>query len=276
MSKDITFVTHLRYDHQDRLENLQIILNYYSINFPESRFIIIEDDKNHRAEFDTIQWPKKRTSFYFIKNNSYYHRTRALNYGIKKAKTSIVVSLDTDCIVPVDSFNKCVAALLDDATIALPYNGYFIDVATSIRKAFIEQNYEYNALYSKLPDLSTLKLAYTNHEFSVRCTNDLHQGVGGIVLFNKQRFLEMGGYNEKFICWGAEDNELLSRCKILEHKVYRDTAQKAICFHLFHRNAVRNEHPYYQSNFDEVNMVEKMSKTELQNYIKTWKQFGDD
>ena len=66
-SELITFVTHLRYDHQDRLDNLQCILDFYSFYFPNSRFILVEDDKTHNSAFDKISWPLKKTSFY---NNS--------------------------------------------------------------------------------------------------------------------------------------------------------------------------------------------------------------
>ena len=41
----ITFICHLRIDNDERLRNLQTILNYYSKNIPDSKFIIVEDDK---------------------------------------------------------------------------------------------------------------------------------------------------------------------------------------------------------------------------------------
>jgi predicted glycosyltransferase involved in capsule biosynthesis len=275
MSKDITFITHLRYDHEDRLKNLQTILNYYSNNLPDARFILVEDDSEHNKEFDKVLWPKKRTSFYFIKNNSYYYRTRALNYGIKKAKTSIVISLDTDCIVPMSSFSKCIDMLYKDTTIAWPYNGYFIDVSNRLHEEFIKDNYNYDSIFKQMPNVNTMQLGCVYEDFSVRCTNTVYEGVGGIVMFNRERFLDIGSYNEKFICWGAEDNELFTRCNILEHKKYRDTDINSICFHLHHKNAIRAHHPYYQQNFDEANLVGKMSKLELQDYIKTWKHLDD-
>lgn len=273
MSDNITFVTHLRYDHEDRIKNLQTIINYYSSNFPRSKFIFIEDDKEHNKNFDNIVWPKKRSTFFFIKNNSYYYRTRALNYGIKKANTPIVVSLDTDCIVPVNSINKCVHDLLNESTIAWPYNGYFIDTSARLHDAFKDSNYNYEELFNQLPDINNLNLGQVGQDFSVRCTNTVYKGLGGIVMFNRERFLEIGGYNEKFICWGAEDDELFCRCKILEHKLFRDEDINSICFHLAHRNATRHHHPHYESNFAEVKLVEGMGKDELQKYIKTWNQF---
>jgi len=268
---NITFITHLRYDHDDRIKNLQTVINFYSTNFPEAHFIFVEDDVNHNDKFDSIEWPKKRTSFFLIKNAGYYYRTRALNYGILEAKTPIVVSLDTDCIVSINSFNRCVNELLNDATVAWPYNGFFIDTSHYLHDRFIQNSYSYDYLLNLLPDVGTLQLGYNYGEFSVRCTNTIHQSVGGIVMFNRDRFLEMGGYNERFVCWGAEDNELVHRCDILKHKKYRVSDLDAVCFHLYHRSATRNQHPFYQSNFDEANKVASMSKEELTSYIKTWK-----
>jgi predicted glycosyltransferase involved in capsule biosynthesis len=94
--------------------------------------------------------------------------------------------------------------------------------------------------------------------------------VGGIVMLNKQRFIEAGMYNEKFVSWGAEDNELDRRTQILGHKQFRTLDQQSICFHMFHRQAMRSNNPYYRKNVDEAVMVDKMSKTDLQTYIKTW------
>jgi predicted glycosyltransferase involved in capsule biosynthesis len=270
---NVTFVTHLRYDSDDRFNNLQTVMDYYSTNFEGSKFILVEDDKEHNTKYDNIKWPKKRTSFYLIKNEGVYYRTRALNYGISLATTEIVVSLDTDCIVPVESFKKCVDNLLDDATIAWPYNGFFVDTSLSMHSQFLQEGSKYDFLKKQLPPIDTLYLLFTNQDFHVRSTHNDHQSVGGIVMFNKQRFLEMGGYNEKFIAWGAEDNELYSRSKILEHKTFRDTDMDSVCFHLYHANAIRNNHPFYQSNFDEAGYVESLNKEQLQEYIKTWNNF---
>jgi hypothetical protein len=270
---DITFVTHLRYDSEDRINNFQTVLNYYSNNIPGSKFIVIEDDVKHNPSFDKIKWPKG-TSFYFSKNEGWYHRTRALNYGIKKANTSIVVSFDTDCIVPIQSVNYCRSELLKDATIAWPYNGYFIDISYKRHNDFIQNFYNYNTLLHKLgTNLSpALQEILDGGNMSVRCTNTTHKSVGGIVMFNKERFLEIGGYNEKFIAWGAEDNELDSRIKTMEHISFRDNSDNSICFHLFHTNNIRNQHPYYQSNCDELHKIENMTKEQLTKYIATWRK----
>jgi hypothetical protein len=270
---NITFVTHLRYDHDDRLKNFQTILNYYSLNWPESKFIVVEDDFQHNKHIDSIKWPKG-TSYYLMQNNGLYHRTKALNYGFEQSKTPIVVSLDTDCIVLAKAFNNCVKSLLNNDTVAWPYNGFFIDVSNKLHEKFINQGYNFNTLLDPLPNISKLQLCQTiDNSYNVRCTNTTHQGVGGIVMFNREKFLRIGGYNEKFIAWGAEDNEINKRVSILEHGTYRDDSEDSVCFHLFHRSALRNQHAYYESNFRELENVENKNKEQLLEYIKSWRQF---
>lgn len=268
----ITFVTHLRYDSEDRLKNLQTIMDYYYKNIPDSKFIFVEDDSDHNTNFNKLKFPKG-TSFNFIKNDSIYYRTRALNYGFNMSDNPVVVSLDTDCIVPISSILMCKDALLNGATVAWPYNGYFIDTDFNLHDNFIHNNHEYNIFLNDLNGNYELPLTSSYKGFHVRCTSSDHLGTGGIVMFNKELFLKAGGYNEKFIGWGCEDNEILTRMNKLECKMFRDTRKTSICFHLFHRNAQRDDNPFFNSNAEEWGKIQKMEKQELEEYIKTWKQY---
>lgn len=269
MSKNITFVTHLRYDSPDRLNNLQIVIDYYGNNLPDSKFIFVEDDIEHNKSFDSIKW-KKGTSFYFLKNQGIYHRTKSLNYGMKQANTPVVVSLDTDCIVPIDSIKMCEDSLLKDNVVAWPYNGYFIDTDYNLKKQFIENTMDYNIFLNKLDDKLEMPLSSIYNNCSVRCTNKEHLGTGGIVMFNRDLFLKYGGYNENFIGWGCEDNEIVDRMKILEQKTFRDKKLKSICFHLIHSNAQRVDNPYFIKNSKLQENIKNMNKQEILQHILTW------
>ena len=251
----ITFVTHLRYDNPDRIENLNTIIKYYSTNLSNVRFV------------------KGKTSFNFVKNDSIYYRTRALNIGIKMAKSDVVVSLDTDCIVPIQSILDCEEALLNGSTVAWPYNGYFIDVSQKLRNQITNSQFNYGDILQQLNGNLNLPLSTTYKDFHVRCTNKEHLGTGGIVMFNRELFIQSGGYNENFIGWGCEDNEIVSRLDMLGHKKYRDTKLESICFHLFHRSAQRAENPFFNSNSVEWHKVKAMIKPELEQYISNWNQF---
>ena len=274
---DITFIMHFRYDSDDRVRNLQTILNYYSGLYVGAKFIIVEDDASHCTKLDNVKWPKN-TSFYFITNNSYYRKPWGLNTAAKFATTNVLIQIDTDAIVPKSSIDECYTALTTqkDCVIAFPYNGFFIDTSIQLHQKFIDANYNYNSLLEELPPLEKLELGYGDEHFGVRCTPTRHTSVGGIAMFNRELFYKIGGYNPNFIAWGAEDNEIINRILKLELKDFRDTKDYSICFHLFHRNAVRNNHPYYNHNFVEADKVDKMNKLELEQYISIWNPFTNE
>jgi predicted glycosyltransferase involved in capsule biosynthesis len=275
----ITFVTHLRYDHDDRIDNLNAIIEYYSTNVLNCEFIFVEDDKEHNKAFDKIKFIKGKTKFLFVKNEHTYYRTRALNIGIKQAKGDVVVSMDTDCLVKTEAIHRCYKALTTDeivSTIAWPYNGYFIDIGGSTRSKILNSIYTFDDIIKSLDGKLNLPLAYTYKDFHIRCTDNDHLGTGGFVMFNKQKFLETGGYNENFIGWGCEDNELKDRLAILGHSFFRYTSPEAICFHLFHRSAQRAENPFFDHNSKEWHKVKEMNRQQLQDYIKTWRWNNDN
>lgn len=277
ISKHLTFCTHLRYDNDDRVKNLQTVLNYYSREFPQAKFVLVEDDKEHNNIFEMIKFPKG-TKLMFFKNDSWYYRTYALNVGALNSNTDIIVSLDTDAIVPKESIEKCARHILTNpnCAVAWPYNGYFIDTSYELHNEFIDSGFEFKTFLKYVPSLDKFQLLYRDNNFSVRCHPKKHQSVGGIVMFSRKNFYDMGGYNPKFIAWGAEDNELFDRVKILKYDYFRDEDDYAMCFHLYHQNALRNEHPFYQANFDEAGKVSKMAKEELKSYIKTWSMFNEE
>lgn len=269
----ITFVTHLRYDHPDRIENLNAIIDYYSTNILSSKFIFVEDDKEHNKEFDKVKFLKGHTKFLFVPNEHTYYRTRALNVGIKAADTDVVVSMDTDCLVKPEAIHACVKALTTDetlATVAWPYNGYFLDVMGETRTKILNTTYNFNDIVNDLDGNLNMPLSSSYKNFHVRCTDDKHLGTGGFVMFNRKRFLEAGGYNENFIGWGCEDNELVDRLTKLGHKTFRYSHPDAICFHLYHSSAQRAENPFFNQNSEEWHRVKDMTKEELQKYITMW------
>jgi predicted glycosyltransferase involved in capsule biosynthesis len=264
----ITFITHLRYDSEDRLKNLQTILNYYSTNLPDSRFILIQDDSEPNANFKKIKWPKN-TTMLFIKNDGYYYRTRALNVGIKNAQTPICVSLDADCIVSISAIKRICDKILknEDIGIAWPYT-YVIDIPYTAHNAFIESGYNYSTLVDMIPP--NIKRNSTFNDFNV-WTDIERPSVGGVVIFNTANIKKIKGYNENFVAWGYEDNELHHRILTLGYSEYRTEDKLDYCFHLRHKNTIRDNSPHYINNHREVTKITSMTKAQIEEYIKTWR-----
>lgn len=264
----ITFVTHIRCDSSDRVNNLQTTLNYYSKNLPDSRFIVLEDDKEHNPLLDRVKWPRN-TSVYFYKNDGIYHRTKALNVGISKVTTPICISLDTDCIVSISALNHIAAELYDNSNIGIawPYT-YVIDTPVHAHNVFKESKYDYSVLQNAVPAL--IHRESTFNDFRV-WTDIERPSVGGIVMFRTDVIKQVRGYNDKFIAWGYEDNELHYRITTLGYEEYRTDNSRDFCFHLRHSNTIRDNSPFYVQNHREVTHVTSLNKEQIHDYIQSWK-----
>lgn len=267
----ITFFAHIRIDCMDRAANLQTVLNYYSKNFPDARFSLVEDDSIHNPILDALKYPKG-TSLNYMQNKGVWYKTAALNYAAAMSQSDIIVQLDIDCIFNHMAIRECVETIEKNPNLhyGFPYNGYVIDVNYDAHKNFIDSEYDYNYFSNSIPT-KDLPLGYSTQNFLVRCTNKDHLGVGGMVVFKKNFFLKNGGYNPRLICWGADDNEIDIRFQKLGLNSTRITRDDAVCYHLPHANAIRFENPYYDQNYAELEKVKTMSSLELKQYISTWK-----
>lgn len=62
---------------------------------------------------------------------------------------------------------------------------------------------------------------------------------GGTIAVRRERFFELGGYDEAFVGWGGEDNEFFDRCQALRHLRYGYLP----FVHLWHPPQADKHHP---------------------------------
>lgn len=79
---------------------------------------------------------------------------------------------------------------------------------------------------------------------------------GLMVLIEREKFLEFGGENEKFIGWGYDDEERYYRALNYGYRVGRVSGQ---CLHMMHPRFAK-ENPYLKHNFKIMNKERKLWK----------------
>ena len=94
--------------------------------------------------------------------------------------------------------------------------------------------------------------------------------VGGAFLVNKDAYCRIGGENENFYGWGAEDIERIKRLEILGCPIRRSSGP---LYHLYHPRT--NSHYQDMNNLKELIKVSGMLPEELIAYIKTWDWASD-
>lgn len=250
---DVTFLTLIRLDSIDRLENIIAITEFIVKSF-ETNILLLEVDKyDNRILKKALP---KEVEISFIENHDpIFHRTHYLNKVVKMASTPIISLWDSDVLVDKKQIEDAVKLIRKKkADIVLPYNRKFLDTSMIIRN-----------LYLKTQNLDVLR----NNRRKMR---ELYapDPVGGALFANKKAYINAGMENESFYGWGNHDGERINRWEILGYEIKRIDGP---IYHLTHERG--NNSIFHSTRQKEVKRVELqrlalMSKTEMIQEIKNW------
>lgn len=267
IDNEITFIVHLRKDCEERKKNVDIAIPYYTTLVPNSKFIIVEDDAVKNFEY---LGDIKNIQYIHSTNTGVYNKCKSYNIGLQHATTDIVCFLDIDCIVSDINLSKSIEIAYKNDSINIAYNGVAIyldytaksqiDTKTGI------QIYDY---FESLVDRANLYNEFKTEYYTVGNV----KAVGGCLMGKRKVFNQINGFNPNFIGWGFEDNEIISRARILNIPLNYINTPKSFLFHLPHEKDQKNDksaHDFYQHNYTEISKVTAMSKEALEQYIKTW------
>lgn len=250
--RDVSFIVPVKIDQKNRLINLDILLKYLTKHF-NTNIIIGESDTKG---YDNGVIKRMCKSYLFIhEETQFFNRMKVINKLASLVSTKILVIQDTDVLLPVGQYTEAADKIINYGyDLVYPYDGNFYNVTENVVKR-ISKELSVNFIDPKT------------------CSNMRPEGnsVGGILFWNRDKFKECGGCNERFISWGFDDNEIYDRASILGKKICRCNGQ---LYHLRHSpslNSLNGSHQYYKSNEQEWLKVKNMSKIELINYIKSWR-----
>lgn len=254
---DLSIIIPYRHDSVDRAENLSAGLRYFSINAKDVEVIVIESGLEPRAR----RFADEYGGLYeFIRDDGPFHRTRLLNLAIETmTRRRFVANCDADILIFPSALEAAAMRLRRGDAIVFPFNGVFLDVRRSTRRALID-----TLDFSCLPD--PIRLARGRRlGRNIACAN--RNSVGGAVFFDRETLLACGGYNERFLSWGAEDNEIAQRFDRLGHPIRRIYGYPIL--HLAHRrgrdSSTRN--PYFRANQREYHRLRSLDQAELRTAI---------
>ena len=150
--------------------------------------------------------------FYSLKvSQLLWNKSKALNYGIKKANSPYIFIADVDLIFKPDT-TELLKELADPKKFFL-FNLGYLDRAES-RK--LTQSYN-------LGDLRPSRFGDVN----------------GMILASKEAFLEVNGLDEFFHFYGSEDEDLFARMEKVGFK--REANNKAFFYHNWHQSFAGSE-----------------------------------
>lgn len=245
--KDVTFTIPVRYDTDDRVENVTLIVDYINHHF-DTNIIVLEEDKEQKFSF-----LKDKVDYRFVKcDDPNLHRTKCLNDMAKMANTPIISNYDTDVLFKVQNYIGAANLIREGkAEMVFPYEGPFMECARTPYFARIRESLSVDGIEKEE--------LHCNHPNSV----------GGCIFWNKSTFMRIGMENQNFKSWGWEDNERIARATKLGVSMKRTSG---ILYHMSHKRLADSmpNNAHYNNNQREFNKVNAMNKQQLENYVKTW------
>lgn len=259
MLDNLTFVTPLQIESQDRLRNAITIFSYLSKNFPESKIIVKEIDIESKflsfvlPEVENLVGTSHNIKHIFERSDELFNKSKVINDMVLMSETDIVFNYDVDVMMPVDSYKNSYNMLISgDFDIVYPYGCgvylYNISGYDKIFEHFISSDFTLTNL-----------IPYGQRLPSVQ---------GWCQMFNKQKFLKNYGFNENFVFVGYEDTEFLYRMQMLGLKVGRVNND---IYHLDHvriKNSNYCNPNIYANSINLFNFIKTLNKQDLIEYYK--------
>lgn len=262
MLDDVTFITALQIESQDRLRNCITVFSYLLKNFPKSKIFVKEIDEESKflkyalPEIQKNTGNIKNINHFFTKSFDLFNKCENLNDLVIKSDTSIIWNYDVDVLLPISTYRKTYDMIKNEKyDIVYPYGCgvYQWNVLN------------FNNIYEKfnLGDITTSELIpYSQRLPSVQ---------GFTQAFTKKVFVEGFGLNENFIFVGYEDTEFLYRMQLLNYKIGRVNDD---VFHLDHvrtHNKNYSDAEFFEKNIMLWEWIRNQDKETLLKYYK--KQF---
>jgi len=232
-----SFTYVIGYRHKiDRLANLKRVLDWIN-GFNGVEVLLIEQDKHSKIKNLNL-----KAKHIFLKSDRPYNKSWAFNVAIKQSTSNIIVYADSDLIMDPNQFIEGLKNL-QQYEMVNPY------------KSVIDLN----------PQESNLQLdqmLHINRPGRGETDNQKVPLCGGICMFRKDAISKIGGWNEDFIGWGAEDDFV--SVKVKNFLNYVELPYK--CYHLYH-NRENPDMNLYQRNLQLLQKLGALSKEDLMKTI---------
>lgn len=180
---------------KDRDENIKYCLQSINMCSPRPRCILVD----FGSDFPLINY---RNGFSWLtvirvdRKTDLFHKTRAINIGIKRAKTPYVCLTDADQIFQPNFFGILEKTLITDPKSFVRCKTYFANRLPGFNPEEINRGH-----YKHF--LRTVIANQTKKPHGEGCCH-------GVL---RKWLLDVGGHDEKYIGWGYEDKDLVMRAK---------------------------------------------------------------
>ena len=250
-----SYIITFRDDHgHQRLANLVAVLNWLS-EFQNLEVIVVEQDSV--SALHTVKLPPNAKTF-FARYEGAFNKSWGLNVGYRHAASDVLAFGDADMIMKGDILASCFDACDRQYDAINPYE-HMIDLNPEESRIIINGHYDLEAT-RQIEELNRAGKG----EFTCFC--------GGIFVIRRAVFEALGGFDERFLGWGGEDDAMTYKLVSLVKNLKTVQNQKA--FHLWHERDPKAMygHAHYQKNLRLISEYRSLGKARLLQWCQSQSQ----
>ena len=230
-----SYVITYRSDQEIRAANVFAVLRWLS-EISDIEVVLVEQDSRPRLAIDLLP---ANCTYHFVHNAGPFNKAWGLNVGFKKSAGSVVGFGDADMVMNAEALMASYERCHSEFEAMKPYGGH-VDLTPEESQSVRGGNWNFNPDRKGLP-----RNREGIGEFVCFC--------GGLFLVRRGVYEELGGFDERFLGWGGEDDAMSSKLSRLGRR--SSSAGDQVACHLWHERdiAARYFHPHYQNNVALVN-----------------------
>ena len=234
-------ITH-RENTATRQNNLNFILSWISLIELDIEIILVEQDITQKIIENTLP---ANCKYIFAYNKGLFNRAWGLNVGFQHSLGKSIVFADNDVIVDKDILKECLELCCNEDYDAIKPFNTLIDLSEcQSQKVFKTM---------QLPDSS---------KFS---KEDIRLGISfcsALMVFKRSAYEKLGGFDERFIGWGGEDDAMSTYKIPLLNNAY---VNEDSAYHLWHERSGNDSRlqPNYNNNLKLLKEYYNYSKKDI-------------
>jgi hypothetical protein len=185
---------------------------------------------------------------HFIAHDGPFNKSWAMNVGFGLTNAPVVGFGDADLIVPLADMQSAITAVADGRFDAVKPFDRIVDLS--------EQESVAVRAGESLPEPTAMV------ESNKRGQGEYLPFCGGLFFVTRDLFTRAGGYDERFVGWGGEDDALTVKFARLGARLGINTDRT--CYHFWHeRPTERYTHGSYRANIDRLTFWRECSDEQL-------------
>ncbi len=232
---DVCIAISFRGRDTHRVQNLQRVLRHYQ-GLSDVEILLVEQDSKPCA-LPGLASPVKRI---FVHNPGSFNKSWGFNIAVRQSTRSLIVLLDADTLLELNALTQAVKLTRSRTFATNPFDAW-----QDLSLAESETLLTTDTIDFKSARGSTQRRVHEQLNFC-----------GGAFVIRREFYLQLGGFDERFLGWGGEDDHMEIKLKRSGQPVGK--VQGSTGLHLWHpqSKATTFDQPHYACN---LKMVQELA-----------------